>query len=219
VPGVHLALFADDTCIYASEKHEHCVLCKLHWGLTAVNSWCEHWNIKINERKTQVIFFSRRHRVPDSILQLNGWDIPFVNNVMYLSVSFKRRVTWRHHIERTVAKALYTYIRTYSLFESGCLNTNIELALYKALIGQLWRLPVLPGSMHRMLTSWNCSACRPECSTNCTWLWKLLTCMTTELILNHVNPNVHGTGQVEAVHWKYKRLKRGRSQAYNCSAD
>jgi hypothetical protein len=40
-----------------------------------------------------------------------------------------------------------------------------------------------------------------------------------EIILNHVNPNVHGIGQVEAVHWKCKRLKLGSGQAYNCSSD
>jgi hypothetical protein len=35
-PGTQLALLADDTCIYATEKHECCVLCKLQHGLTAV---------------------------------------------------------------------------------------------------------------------------------------------------------------------------------------
>jgi hypothetical protein len=50
-PGTHLALFADDTYIYATEKHERNVVCKLQRGLTAVISWCERWNIKINEGK------------------------------------------------------------------------------------------------------------------------------------------------------------------------
>jgi hypothetical protein len=36
-PGTHLALFVDITSIYATEKYEHCVLCKLHYSLTAVN--------------------------------------------------------------------------------------------------------------------------------------------------------------------------------------
>jgi hypothetical protein len=33
-----------------------------------------------------------------------------------------------------VAKALHTYVRTYSLFKSRHLSTNIKLTLYKALI-------------------------------------------------------------------------------------
>jgi hypothetical protein len=42
---------------------------------------------------------------------------------------------------------------------------------------------------------------------------------TAEVILNHVNSNVLGTGQGEARHRKYKRLKLGGGQVYDRSAD
>jgi hypothetical protein len=48
--------------------------------LTAVGSWCQRWNIKMNEGKTQAIYFSRRRRMPEDELQLNGRNIEFVNN-------------------------------------------------------------------------------------------------------------------------------------------
>jgi hypothetical protein len=51
-PGAHLALFTEDTYMYATEKHKCQVLCKLQCSLTAVKSWCECWNIKINEEKS-----------------------------------------------------------------------------------------------------------------------------------------------------------------------
>jgi hypothetical protein len=70
-PGTHLPLFADDTCIYATEKQERRVLNKLQRGLTAVGSRYEDWNIKINEGKTQAIYFSSRRRNPEHELQLN----------------------------------------------------------------------------------------------------------------------------------------------------
>jgi hypothetical protein len=44
------------------------------------------------------------------------------------------RMTQKNYIERTVAKALPTYIRTYPLFKSWLLSTNIKIALYKVLI-------------------------------------------------------------------------------------
>jgi hypothetical protein len=72
--------------------------------------------MKINERKTQAI--STRFRGPEDVLQSDGRNIPFVNNAKCLGVIFDRRVTWRPHIHRTAAKALGTYIRTYSLFRS-----------------------------------------------------------------------------------------------------
>jgi hypothetical protein len=68
-PGTHLVLFADNTFICATEKH---VLCKLQCNHTAMNSLCEHWNVMINEGKTQAISFSRRLRVRENVLQLNG---------------------------------------------------------------------------------------------------------------------------------------------------
>jgi hypothetical protein len=109
-PGIRLALFADDTCVYATEKHEGRVLSKLQRGLTAVGSWCQRWNMKINEGKTQAIYFSKRGRMHGDDLQLNGQNIPFVNCVKYLGVIFDRRMTWRLHIEKSAAKALDTYI-------------------------------------------------------------------------------------------------------------
>jgi hypothetical protein len=57
-PDVNLALFGDDTCLYATERKEGYVLRKLQRGLDAIETWCERWNIKINEDKTQAIYFS-----------------------------------------------------------------------------------------------------------------------------------------------------------------
>jgi hypothetical protein len=62
-----------------------------------------------NENPWDLIYFFRRLRVPEDVLQLNGQDILFVNNIMYLGDTFDRRMTWRLHIKRTVAKALRTY--------------------------------------------------------------------------------------------------------------
>jgi hypothetical protein len=127
-PGIHLALFEDDTCVYATEKHERRLLNKLQPGLTAVGSWCQRCNIKINEGNTQAIFFSRRRRMPGDDLQLNGRNIPFVNSVKYLGANYDRRMTWRLHIEKTASKALGTYRRTYSVFKSKHFSANIKLS-------------------------------------------------------------------------------------------
>jgi hypothetical protein len=113
--GLIFLCFADDTCIYATEKHESHVVCKLQSILTPANSWCVRWNRETNEGKIQAICFSRRLTVPDDVLQLKGRNISFVNNVTYLGVTFDRRMTWTHHVDRTLAKALGVYIRTFSL--------------------------------------------------------------------------------------------------------
>jgi hypothetical protein len=70
-----------------------------------METWCERWNIKINEDKTQGVYFSHNRRPPESNLTLNGINIPFVNNAKYLGVIFDKKITWRLHIEMIEAKA------------------------------------------------------------------------------------------------------------------
>jgi hypothetical protein len=54
---------------------------------------------------------------------------------------------------------------------------------------------------------------------------KVYDCITklcrqqAEVIQNHINPNVRSTGQGEAQHRKYNRLKLGGGQAYDRSSD
>jgi hypothetical protein len=98
---------------------------------------CEHWNIKLNEGKNQAIFSPENFRIPDDVLQINGGDMLLVNKVTYLGVTFDMRMTWSLLIERTVAKALLTYVRTYPLFKIARLDTDIKLTLYKALVSSV----------------------------------------------------------------------------------
>jgi hypothetical protein len=150
-PGIHLALFADDTCVYETEKNARRMLNKFQRVLTAVGSWCQLWNIKLNEGKTQAIYFSKRSRMPVDDLQLNGRNILFVSSVKYLGVIFDRKMTWGLHIEQIAVKALDTYIRTYYIFKSKHLSANIKIIVYRALIRSIMIYAVPPRSLRRTL--------------------------------------------------------------------
>jgi hypothetical protein len=39
--GAHLALFTDDTCLYATDRNEGFILRKLQRGLSLIEAWCE----------------------------------------------------------------------------------------------------------------------------------------------------------------------------------
>jgi hypothetical protein len=62
--GIILALFADDTCLYATECKEGYVLKKIQRGLNSMAAWFERSDIKINEDKTRAIYFSHQQRPP-----------------------------------------------------------------------------------------------------------------------------------------------------------
>jgi hypothetical protein len=53
-PGVYLALFVDDTCIYALDRKEGYVLRKLQRGSNSIDTWCKRWNVKVNEIKSLI---------------------------------------------------------------------------------------------------------------------------------------------------------------------
>jgi hypothetical protein len=84
---------------------------KLQRGLGSMVAWCELWNIKINRDKSTAIYFSHQRAPPESLLTLNGRNIPFVNNVKYLGVICDKRITWKLHVEKIEAKAFRTFIR------------------------------------------------------------------------------------------------------------
>jgi hypothetical protein len=133
-PGVYLDLFADDTCKYTTYRKEVYIFRKLQRGLSAIETWSERWNIKINEGRTLAIYFSHRLRPPEAHLTLNGRNIPFVNHVKYLGVIFDKRRTWRLHIKKIEAKTFRKLIRIYSLLKSERLSANIKINPHKALI-------------------------------------------------------------------------------------
>jgi len=70
-----------------------------------MESWCESWNIKINEEKTQTIYFSHRRTPVEAFLTLKGRQISFAKHVKYLGVIFDKEITWKVRTE--TGKALH----------------------------------------------------------------------------------------------------------------
>jgi hypothetical protein len=119
--------------IYLAEEHEPPVSSKLQRGLSVVEWHREHGQkVKINKEMTQTICFSAIHRVPEEELELKGRNMFFVFNIRYLHLIFERNMTRKIHIERTVAKAMATYTRLYSLLRIERLSSNINDRLHSS---------------------------------------------------------------------------------------
>jgi hypothetical protein len=129
-PGVHLAFFADDTCIYATDRKDSYVQRKLQRGPSAMEAWCERSNIKSNEEKSRASYFSRRLRLVEDCLKLKGQNFPFEKDVRYLGVIFDRRITWRSHTDLSVTKALRTFVQIYAPMKSERLSMKSNMILY-----------------------------------------------------------------------------------------
>jgi hypothetical protein len=234
-PGVHLAILADDTCIYATGRKESYAFRKLQSGLNAMEEWCENWNIKIKEDKTRAVCFSKRLKRVETYLTLNGWAITFVNYVKYLGVTFDRRMMWRNHIDLIITKALRTFLLIYSLLKREKLSIKSKTTLYKALIRSkltyacptwelaagrhLLKLQRLQNKVFRITGGLprRTSTRYMHRTFQIPYVYDFITksCRKqAEVIRNHDNENVRSTGNDEAQHRQHKGHKRGGGQAY-----
>jgi hypothetical protein len=145
-------------------------------------------------------------------------------------------MTWRLHIEKTAAKALGTYNRTYSIFKSKHLSAHIQLIVYRALIRSImtyacptWEfaadthLMKLLRMQNRVLRAignldWRTPVRDLHLAFKIPYVCDYVTKLCRRQAVNHENPNVRAIGQGEHRHRKYKRLKLGGGQAYDRSS-
>jgi hypothetical protein len=148
-------------------------------------------------------------------------------------------MAWRLHIEKTEAKALGTYIRTYSIFKSKHLRAHIKLIVYRALIKSImtyacptWEfaadthLMTLQHLQNRVLRAIGNLDRRTlvrdlHLAFKIPYVYDYITKLCrrhAEVILNHENPNVRAIGQGQPRHKKYKKLELGGGQAYDHSS-
>jgi hypothetical protein len=69
--GVNLALFADDTCLYATERKEDWILRNLQRALHSMAAWRKRWNIKSNAERARAIYFFHQITPSKTTLTLN----------------------------------------------------------------------------------------------------------------------------------------------------
>jgi hypothetical protein len=148
-------------------------------------------------------------------------------------------MTWRLHIDKIAAKALGTYIRTYSVFKSKYLNANIKLIMNRALIRSIMsnacptcefaadtHLMKLQHLQNRVLrANSNLDRRTPvrdlHLAFKIPYVYDYITKLyrrQAEIILNHENPNVLAILEGEARHRKHNRLKLGGGQVYERSS-
>jgi hypothetical protein len=103
----------------------------LQHSLNSIETWCNFWNIKINEDKIAP-FIYLTDRQAEVHLTFNG-----INYIKHPGVIFNKRIAWRLNTEMIETKDSRSFIRLYSLFRSERQSANIKLTLHKALISSV----------------------------------------------------------------------------------
>lgn len=128
-----LALYADDTCIYAAAHHPDSVATYIQHHIDLLEDWCIKWKVKINAEKSHAVYFSWRSTPPpriyifDTVLE---WE----NSARYLGVTLDKRLTWKTHVENVVNSMNKKIAQLRLLFFGAHLSRKNKILLYRTVV-------------------------------------------------------------------------------------
>ena len=129
---VHMAQFADDTCIfyqYQLRKLPRSTTV-LQEALNEICNWFARWNIKISANKTEAIIFTktgRRLQIPKNIK--NHW-ISYSSSVKYFGLTLDSKLTFQKHVSNLKQKFYRALAILYPFFKCNTLSQRIKITLY-----------------------------------------------------------------------------------------
>lgn len=140
--GCNYATYADDTCLFFSHEFGQNIVTELQCALDNLVHYFQKWKIKINEEKTQAVFFTRKRKscfYPTNQLKINGTCIPWSDNVKYLGVYMDRKLIFDLHIKRQIEKFHIARNMLYPLIKRGSyLSYENKIILAKVVFQSLF---------------------------------------------------------------------------------
>ena len=132
------ATYADDTTILTKHQDPTQASLTLQHHLLKLQDWFTLWKIRLNHDKSKHITFTlRKNTCPPVYIDNN--QIPQTDTVLYLGLTFDRRMTWGPHVKMkrmTLNKRLKLL---YSLFaKSSKLKLKQKLNTYTYLLKPIW---------------------------------------------------------------------------------
>lgn len=138
LPTTDVALYADDTAVFAGAWCADAAVAKLQIHIMLLERYYATWKMELNASKSEMIIFTRKQG-PDSVarvpLRVDGLAVTPLNAVRYLGVLLDRRLRFTQHARGISQRALLKLRSVYPLIARGSeLSTTNKLLLYKAAI-------------------------------------------------------------------------------------
>lgn len=113
----NIALFADDTAIYA---HSFCAVVaakQIQIHLNMLEKYYSQWKVTLNPEKTELIVFSKKMTGNKifSPVKVYGQQVAPSNNVKYLGVHLDSKLTYKHHLKMAIQKVYPIMKKVYPL--------------------------------------------------------------------------------------------------------
>ena len=110
--------FADDLALWSTSGSSNVAHDRLQTKLDAVVDWCDKWRMNLNAGKSQSIVFEK-HRCPSRVtehLTIHGDEVPIVDQVRFLGITFDPGIRFTPHIDNLVARSK----RKFQVLKSLC---------------------------------------------------------------------------------------------------
>lgn len=133
----NLALFADDTAIYANSHSAIVAAKQIQIHMSILEPYYNKWKIKLNEDKTEVIVFTRKTKEIKIIspIKIYGHKTQPKTVVKYLGVMLDTKLRYKQHIKHALKKAYAIQRKMYPLLTPNSnLNLKNKLLIYKMII-------------------------------------------------------------------------------------
>ena len=138
----HLCLYADDTAFFVQYPWKNLKSIKSELSKTAsrLQNFFHDWKIKLNELKTEFIVFSKStkmiQKISNDSISFNGQSFNWKESVKYLGVILDRKLTFKHHIDRSIQKAnAASFSSLYCLLSRKSSTTlDSKIRIYKSFI-------------------------------------------------------------------------------------
>lgn len=102
--GVFAIAYADDVFIAVAGKDTSTISQLMQRALNKMLNWCSERQLGVNASKTQVVLFTRKTKVGQILLQLDGALLQLSSSVKYLGVHLDQKLLWNIQLEAAVTK-------------------------------------------------------------------------------------------------------------------
>ncbi len=126
--NVGKSLYADDGALWIRGRNISYVNKKIQAAIVEVEKWTNKWGFKLSVTKTQVICFSRQHKIIPLSLKLYGQPMEQVKAVRFLGVWFDGKLTWKVHLDKIndKSKKVINKLRCLSGWEWGASRSSLQ---------------------------------------------------------------------------------------------
>lgn len=134
-PQVNILQYADDFCIYCSNKNLQATITYLKLAMQKLNVWMNNNNFEILSEKSSCVIFTRHRTNNLNYIIFGPYKINLKTHVKFLGMFIDSKMTWKFHIENLIGKTE----KCLNIMRSVCktrwgADPKISLMMYKALI-------------------------------------------------------------------------------------